>query len=117
MVESSDTEGALIVNVMNKGSAPDMQQSDAPGGTTSTGSKEPGGQPRRTLCAQMAELSQRHRLARKTMLELRSAGLPAGTRDVIRAVFRVHGVTLSRMDITGELLTHRPRPHAARSAS
>lgn len=117
MVESSDTEGALIVNVENKGTAPSTHDVDAPGGNTSTGSKEPGGPPRRALCAQMADLSRRHRLARKTMLELRAAGLPAGTRDIIRVVFGAYGITLSRMDVTGELLTHHPRPHAARSAS
>lgn len=105
------------MNVENTRTTPATHDVDAPGGTTSNGSKELGGQLRRTLCAQMAELSRSHRLARKTTLELRAAGLPAGTRDIIREVFGAYGITLSGMDVTGELLTHRPRPHAARSAS
>lgn len=105
------------MNVENKRTTRDTPNTDAPGDTMSTGAKEPGGQPRRTLCAQMAELSRRHRLARRTMLELWSAGLPAGTRDIVRAVFRTHSVTLNWMDVTGELLTHRPHPPAANSAS
>lgn len=109
-------EGALIMSVRNKGTAA-KKDTDAPGGTTSDRKNKETAPHRRTLCAQMAELSRRHRLARKTMLELRAAGLPAGTRDIIRVVFGTHGITLRMTDITGELLTHLPRPHVARSAS
>ncbi len=107
----------MSVNVRNKGTAPARLDTGAPGGATTARKNEEPAPRRRTLCAQMADLSRRHRLARKTMLELRAAGLPAGTRDIIRVVFGTHGITLSMTDITGELLTHRPRPHVARSAS
>ena len=105
------------MNVRNKGTAAAAGNTDAPRATTSAETKEGTGGGRRTLCVQMAELSRRHRLARQMMLELSAAGLPAGTRDIIRAAFSAHGVTLNRMDITGELLGHRPRRSAARSAS